>query len=288
MHDEELHRDYKIVFIRQGMSKNIYTYEEELQQTQRTQANASLAGTTTAVARTMLNTLIRYVNDELKGVVLYADTDQVYCVLDRSKFLNLTSVTFKNTYSCKCEQKLGPNEWVCIGAKPYAYTDRVRYAYTSNGITLDKTGIIEADEGKLAHVFDIYKSILFDQVQFNEDDSIQMKDSNAETKVKQELNFIRNNKIYNIYTHTRYKVIRQQQQKRLLTLVQDLIKYQHCLLDMIKYMRDSCNPFWIPIHFSESLQSFIFCINKTAWKAKLPGRLQRSWSTISNQTKLNF
>ena len=46
---------------------------------------------------------------------------------------------FKMSFGIKDECHIkDANEWVCIGAKCYSYTNQVNYVTTSKGITIDK------------------------------------------------------------------------------------------------------------------------------------------------------
>ena len=55
------------------------------------------------------------------GVVLYSDTDSVYCVLD-NKYKDLQGFPFKNTFGVKAEEHLTDVfEFACIAPKQYGY-----------------------------------------------------------------------------------------------------------------------------------------------------------------------
>eukprot|EP00702_Spironucleus_salmonicida_P002106 EST43397.1 Hypothetical protein SS50377_16891 [Spironucleus salmonicida] len=158
---------------------------------------------------------MRYINDELKELVLYGDTDSIYCILDRGMYPNLISVTFKNTYSCQYEQKLDPELWVCLGEQVYAYTDGIKYAHTSKGITVDKQGIMTLEDQSQKHLFEVYMHVLFDKINIDKNSNPQYPTIRRyKQKQKQEINFIRDQKDCSIYTNTTYKSIKMDSQKR--------------------------------------------------------------------------
>eukprot|EP00702_Spironucleus_salmonicida_P001581 EST42872.1 hypothetical protein SS50377_17494 [Spironucleus salmonicida] len=171
--DKELHNNCTVQLVGKNIFKNTFNYEEQLQQTQRSQSNVSFAGAIISVQRTLLYTLMRYINDELKELVLYGDTDSIYCILDRGMYPNLISVTFKNTYSCQYEQKLEPELWVCLGEQVYAYTDGIRCAHTSKGITVDKQGIMTLEDQSQKHLFEVYIHVLFDKINIDKNSNAQ-------------------------------------------------------------------------------------------------------------------
>jgi hypothetical protein len=54
---------------------------------------------------------------------LYSDTDSVYCVVP-IKYADIQGFPLRCTLGVKNEIKFNDaNEWVCIGAKSYAYTN---------------------------------------------------------------------------------------------------------------------------------------------------------------------
>jgi DNA polymerase elongation subunit (family B) len=58
-----------------------------------------------------------------EGEILYSDTDSVYCVIP-NKYADMDGFALATTLGVKNEMKIkDANEWVCIGAKSYAYTN---------------------------------------------------------------------------------------------------------------------------------------------------------------------
>lgn len=97
----------------------IYNYEknEELTQLDKCQANPSIAGRITALARTVLYFLQETIKYKYNGTLLYSDTDSCYCLLDK-KYSGLKGFALKSTFGVKTEQKIDDaNEFVAIAPK---------------------------------------------------------------------------------------------------------------------------------------------------------------------------
>ena len=72
------------------------------------------------------------------GIVLYCDTDSVYCLMPKNHF-DLEDMEFKMSFGIKDECHIkDANEWACIAPKCYSYTNGKNYCTTSKGVSIQK------------------------------------------------------------------------------------------------------------------------------------------------------